>query len=454
MPAAKKAASTTKKAAKKASARAAQKKAATKASKARGKVAAKKSAKKAATALDKFNERFEKTFGAGSIFTAADKPPYQVIPTGSPLTDDAMVVGGYVVGRITEIWGPDALGKTSFALCGAAEAQRMFPDKLVAFLDVEHTFDEGLARGMGVDTKRMKWIKANTAELVADQMKMIIQSGLFSMVILDSIGAMIPEAEKEKDADEAVVANQAKIVTRMVKIAASECDKPGQEIAVVLINQVRANIGYGADTTTGGGFALKHVSTHKLKFKRTGTAPYNYTINGEKVVVGHELSIEVERNKVGPPKRVAKINLMNQPSKKWGDRGLDKPDEITTLGLLRGFIKQRGALYDIPASEGTVTVTGRDRVVQFYRDHPEEIDNTRNACLVMVKELVVVGHDAEITEDDIDAVGQFENALAEMAAREVEHLVNEIDQINAGASADFADRVGALKTAPEPQNFD
>jgi recombination protein RecA len=429
-----------KKATKKPAARAAQKKAAKKASAARGKTAAKKSAKKATDALDKFNERFEKAFGPNTIMTAADKPPYEVIPTGSPLTDDAMVVGGYVIGRITEVWGPDALGKTSFVLCGAAEAQAMFPDKLVAFLDVEHTFDEGLARGMGVDTKRMKWIKATSAELVADQMKMIIQSGLFSMVILDSIGAMIPEAEKEKDADEAVVANQAKIVTRMVKIAAAECDKPGQEIAVVLINQVRANIGYGADTTTGGGFALKHVSTHKLKFKRTGTSPYNYVIGGEKIVVGHELSIEVERNKVGPPKRKSTINLMNQPSVRYGDRGLNKPDETTTLGLMRKFIKQRGGYYDIPTVDGTVTVTGRDKIVEFYRDNPAEMDNTRNACLAMVKELVVVGHDAQITNEDLNEVEALERELADMVANS-----EVLQEVAAEVAPDLIDRLDNLK---------
>jgi recombination protein RecA len=367
------------------------------------KKATKAPAKKVAVAknaMAKFEEQFSKSFGDGSLIDADDIAPYEIISTGSLLVDDATGVGGYVEGRLYELWGPDALGKTSFALLGLAEAQKKYPNLYVAFMDVERTFDKGLAIGMGVDINRMKLIKPSSAEEVADQMKLVLQSGLFSAVLLDSIGAMIPEAEKEKDADEAVVALQAKIVTRMVKIAAVEADRREHKTLVIFINQVRANVGgYGAKTTTGGGFALKHVTTGKFKFRRTATEVYKIRVEGENVVVGHELAVEMERNKVAPPKKVATINLMNQDSVNYGPRGIDKAAEAVTLGLRARLIIQRGGYYDTPDGQ---TVQGRDKLTDYYREHPELIEKLRADAIALRSAEIIVGEAAAIDIDAID----------------------------------------------------
>ena len=231
-------------------------------------------------ALRKFEERFSKAFGEGNLHRSSEVNPYEVISTGSLTLDYRLTVGGYVEGRLVEIWGPDGVGKTTLALMGLAEAQKKHQDKMVAFIDMEQKFDSAWAVTHWIDLERIYVYTPESAEDVADALKEFCSSGLFSMVVLDSIGAMIPEVEKTKDAGDAVMGKQAIIVTRMVKIAAVEAARTGT--AVLLVNQVRANLGFGADMTTGGGFALKHVTTMKFKLRRTATPPFKVKLGKRK----------------------------------------------------------------------------------------------------------------------------------------------------------------------------
>lgn len=357
----------------------------------------------ATTAADRaftsFTEKFVKTHKA-PIIPASDVAAYKVIPTGSLLLDTALGVGGYVEGRLVEIWGADALGKTTLALIGVASAQKQYPSKKTAFIDMEQTFDLGLAQGLGVDTDNLWVFTPESAEHVADALKDMLGSGFFSMIVIDSIGAMIPEVEKEKDADEAVVAAQAKIVTRMVKIAAVEARRTGT--VVIMINQVRANVGgYGAATQTGGGFALKHVTTHKIQLGRTGTPPYTVKREGEDHIVGHELSVKVERNKVAPPGRKVTINLFNQASEKYGPRGLDRADEAAQLGLKPevGLIQRKGAWYVLTTTGEQVQ--GLDAMRELLRANPDEIERIRAAAVSTVAhEVHEEGDDGEEEHDE------------------------------------------------------
>lgn len=204
---------------------------------------------------------------------------------------------------------------------------------------------------------------------------------------------MIPETEKEKDADAAVMAVQAKIVTRMVKIAAVEAAKSGT--AVLLLNQVRANLGYGADTTTGGGFALKHVTTMKFKLRRTGTPPFKAKVGNEDRVVGHELAIEVQRNGVAPAYRTAIVSLFHVSTEKFGPLGIDRADEAATLGVDTGIIEQAGAWYTIPGGE---RVNGREKVVAALRADSKLLENIRTLILASVASEVT----EEVVPEDIE----------------------------------------------------
>lgn len=361
-------------------------------------MATKQQAAAIARARAKFDESFTKAW-PDAIDGTGEIKPYEVISTGSLAVDYSMGVGGYVEGRLYEIWGQDAIGKTTFALQGVREAQIKHPELLVAWIDMEHTFDKkwAVAHGIDIGPDAFRVITPQTAEHVADQMKDCLQSGLFSMIVLDSIGAMIPKAEKEKDADQATMAIQAKVVTRMVKIAAVEADNTST--VVIMLNQVRANLSYGADTTTGGGFALKHVTTGKLKMSRGGNPPLKVKVpgQGDPVEVGYEVAVQNERNKVAPPRRKATFVLIHTATDKYGPVGIDKVDEAATLGILTGVIVQSGGWFTLPGHEKSVQ--GRNAVVEAIREDPDMLQVIRREVLATVSNTIVVGDEANPLTD-------------------------------------------------------
>lgn len=337
-------------------------------------------------ALAKFETSFAKTFGEGVMRPAAQLPPYDVIPTGSIALDHAMGCGGYIRGRLTELWGPPSLGKTTLGLIAIAEAQKAVPDRLCALIDVEKTFDEDWAIAHGVDPTRLRLITPVTAEDAADQMKALIESDVFSLVELDSIGAMLPGKEAEKDAGDAVVGVGAKVVTRMVKIATNLATQ--HHVAVILINQIRASIGsfVGPDITRPGGHALQHCTTHVLKFRRGKQAPYFIGTDDDKVQVGHQIAILVEKNKVAPPKKTAMIDFFNQATAKYGAVGIDRAREAFQVGKRLGLLEQAGAYYTLP---DTSKHKSEEATLTYLREHREVCDMIRTKALAKVADMVV-----------------------------------------------------------------
>lgn len=202
------------------------------------------------------------------------------------------------------------------------------------------------------------------------------------------------------------MAAQAKIITRMVKINAVEARKTGT--AFVMLNQVRANLAYGADTTTGGGFALKHSTTMKFKIRRTSTAPYKVKINGEDRIVGHEVAITIERNNVAPAYRTAIVSLINVPTEKYGPIGIDRADEATTVGLDTNVIEQSGAWYNVPLTGERVN--GRPALVAALRKAPEVVEYVRTAALDTVAHEV---KEEETVEEEAGGFRKGAGALAE-----------------------------------------
>lgn len=349
-------------------------------------------------AIKRFEERFAKAYGADTLRRSSEINPYEVIPTGSLNLDYRLSVGGYVEGRIVEVWGPDGVGKTTLSLMGIREAQKKHPDKLAAFIDMEQKFDPAWAVAHGVDLERLFLYQPQSAEDVADALKDFCTEGLFSMVVLDSVGAMIPTAEQEKGAGESAMGKYAGIVTRMVKIAAPRAAKTNT--LVYLINQVRANLGYGADTTTGGGFALKHSSTQKLKMRRTGTAPFKAKIGDEDRVVGHEIAVYIERNGVAPAYRTAMFTLFHVATEKYGPIGIDRADEATTLGVSLGLIQRSGAWYTLPGGD---RVQGREGVIERLREDPQMLEAISKAVLASVSAEIF---DSEVAPEDIEDDGE------------------------------------------------
>jgi recombination protein RecA len=313
----------------------------------------------AATALEAFQARFAKRHGELAMRQASEGVrKYDVISTGSLALDFAMGCGGYIRGRITESWGPESVGKTTMSLLGAASAQRTVSDRMVGFIDMEHSLDLDWAEKLGVDMSRLLVVQPDNAESLADVVKDLVsdRQGIngkagdywFSQIVIDSVGNITAQEEFEKDAAAVVVGTNAKIITRMVRVNSVLAHRANTSLHV--INQVRANIGaYGGGNTTGGGFALKHASTHKLKYAKSGDGALTMGTDEAKVQFGMGVAVTVEKNKVAPPRRVANLILINTPLADYGNIvGVDQVPEAATLGIATGVIVQAGAWYTLP----------------------------------------------------------------------------------------------------------
>jgi recombination protein RecA len=332
--------------------------------------------------LAKFEADFTKRFGEGTIRTWRK---YQVVSTGSLTLDYAMGCGGYVVGRIAEIWGVESVAKTTLAVIAARNFQKRFPDRIVGWIDMERTFDVDWAKKHGLDMKLIRVLLPKNSEDVSNMARDLIKTGLVSLVVLDSVGGMVTEEEMSKEADKASVGTAAKVITRMVKMAAVLCDET--DTTMIIVNQTRANLGYGGDTTTGGGFALKHVSTHKIKLRRTGTVPYTVGSGNSQETVGFELAATVEKNKVAPPRRVATFGLFVQDSQKYGPLGIDRANEAFTMGTRLGVIETPSPGYYLPPGIEK-KINGKDKVIALLREDEELLERVRTLMLERLSDQV------------------------------------------------------------------
>lgn len=349
-------------------------------------------------ALERLQAQFDKNYGAGVMQIGAEPVPYKVISTGSIDLDRKLVVGGWVMGRINEIWGPEGVGKSSLAIFSCVEALKADP-RMVLWIDVEHRHDKKWMRDHGLDLKRTAIIQPNDAEDVADMVKDACRSDHFSMIVVDSVGAMIPRKEKEKAAEDAVVGMQAKIVTRMVKINAVEAD--AHNVCVLLINQVRAAIGsYGADQTSGGGYALKHGTTMKL-YLRPESKGQRFVGSGErKQRVGHGVIVKVERNSVGLAYQTAKFTMFYLPTPEYGPMGLDWADEAARVGVEMGVIQQSGGWFT--SSISGERWNGLPKVIEALRADRQQAMKIREKVLEMLEEEIVLDGGVSLDDEDDD----------------------------------------------------
>lgn len=354
-------------------------------------------------AIAKFEEAFAAEMGTKPIRTDQYER-VDNIPSGSLAFDAATGIGGWPVGRVCEIWGPEHAGKTTECMMAVKEAQEKFPDKMCAWVDIEQTFDEAWAETLGVDLKRL-WLMPNpqNAEEAADAAKRFVMSGLCSLVILDSVGGMIGQVEFEKEAEDATVGIVAKIITRMVKQIAPMAKANGTTIIVV--NQVRAIIGAmkGPTTGTGGGWALKHVTSLRISCRRGETK--SAKVDGEDVPIGHEVINKVEKNKMAPYGRVAKFVLYNTPTK-TNDVGVDPLTEAVEFGKKYGIIEGSTWL-TLPNGE---RFNGKDKTIAYLEEHPEVVKDIRDKVLAHFAG--PIDGDVEGEPDEDESVRQMQQFLA------------------------------------------
>lgn len=336
-------------------------------------------------ALTNFMKDMEKQYGEGVVRVADDIPDYTIIPTGSLSLDYALRVGGVIEGRMSEFYGAPDVGKSTVAFLMQAAYLRRHPNRTTAIIDMEHTFDRNWGRQLGLDMDRVLHLLPEHAEDVSDMVRMVVRSGVCGIITVDSVGGMASKVEFEKEAGDAVVGNVAKVVTRMMNTITPMLERHGSHLNI--INQIRADIGGYKDTTTGGGWALKHGTTHKVEF-RSGEWLKDKDEDGEIVQVGHIVKAKVERNKVAPKGKTAEFVLLFRDSQ-YGPVGIDKADEAATFADRLGMIEKSGSWFSIPefglTKEDKTHVNGRDALMAWFRENPEAIETVRERAIASVR---------------------------------------------------------------------
>lgn len=298
--------------------------------------------------------KLEKDYGKGTIMTLGDDIPVNVdsLSTGSLSLDLALGIGGVPRGRIVEIYGPEASGKTTLALHVAASAQKN--GGVAAYVDVEHALEPAYARALGVDIDSLLISQPDTGEQALDIAESLVRSGAIDVVVIDSVAALIPRAELDGEIGDSAVGMLARLMSQAMRRLAGAISK--NNCTVIFINQLRQKIGimYGNPETTPGGLALKYYASVRIDVRRIEALK----VNGE--VVGARTRAKVVKNKVAPPFREAEFDLI------YGE-GISRIGEIVDLAVKYEIIGKGGAWYTVYGQR----LQGKDAVKEFLAENAE-----------------------------------------------------------------------------------
>ncbi|HXQ63855.1 MAG TPA: recombinase RecA, partial [Steroidobacteraceae bacterium] len=304
--------------------------------------------------------QIEKQFGKGSVMRLGDASQamdFDVIPTGSLALDIALGVGGLPRGRVVEIYGPEASGKTTLTLEVIAQCQKL--GGTAAFVDAEHALDPTYAEKLGVKVDDLLVSQPDTGEQALEITDMLVRSGAVDVVVIDSVAALTPKAEIEGEMGELQVGLHARLMSQALRKLTGNIKR--SNTIVIFINQIRMKIGvmFGNPETTTGGNALKFYSSVRLDIRRTGALK-----NGEEVI-GNSTRVKVVKNKVAPPFREAEFEIL------YG-HGISREGELIDMAVTQNLVEKSGSWY---AYKGERIGQGKDNARTYLLQHREVFED-------------------------------------------------------------------------------
>ena len=304
-------------------------------------------------ALDDVLASLEKQFGKGAVMLLGDNhhAEVEVSSSGSLSLDLALGVGGYPKGRIIEIYGPESSGKTTFALHAIAEIQKQ--GGRAAFIDAEHALDPVYAKNLGVNINELLLSQPDTGEQALEICEALVRSNAINIVVIDSVAALVPQAEIDGEMGDSHVGLQARLMSQALRKLSGTINKT--KTIAIFINQLREKVGvmFGNPETTPGGRALKFYSSVRLDVRRSEA------IKAGDAIIGNKTTIKVVKNKVAPPFKVATVDIM------YGE-GVSREGEIIDLGTEAGILEKTGAWY---AYNGEKLGQGKENVKLLLKEN-------------------------------------------------------------------------------------
>ena len=311
--------------------------------------------------LDQVLLDIEKQFGKGAVMKLGEEAhrTIDVIPSGSLSLDIALGIGGYPKGRIIEIYGPESSGKTTFALHAIAEAQKK--GGRAAFIDAEHSLDPKYAEALGVNTNELLLSQPDNGEQALEICEALVRSGAISIVVIDSVAALVPQAEIEGEMGDSHVGLQARLMSQALRKLSGIINKTNT--ICIFINQLREKVGvmFGNPENTPGGRALKFYSSIRLEIRRSEQ------IKTASEIVGNKTNVKVVKNKMAPPFKTCSVDIM------YGE-GVSTEGELVDLASESGIIDKSGAWYSY---NGNKIGQGKENVKELLRNNQalkEEIE--------------------------------------------------------------------------------
>ncbi len=336
-------------------------------------------------ALETTLSQIQKRFGEGALMRLGDAATFAVeaISTGSISLDIALGIGGIPRGRVTEIYGPEASGKTTLCQHIVAEAQKT--GGVCAFIDMEHALDPTYAEKVGVDIENMYIAQPDTGEQALEIADSLVRSGAIDVIVIDSVAALVPRAELEGDMGDATMGNQARLMSQALRKLSGAIKQ--SNTAMVFTNQLRQKIGvmFGNPETTTGGQALKYYASVRLDVRRL------QAIKDGQQMMGNRIRVRVTKNKVAPPFRQAEFDIMYA-------EGISKTGDLLDLGVEHEIIDKRGAFYSY---RETRLGQGRENSKRFLKENAEVASEIEKA----VQEIAAPYRSEPIETDEDDEAG-------------------------------------------------